>query len=113
MKRKLLCALLAALMLLAAGCSGGAKIVPIDTLSPAQTQANVYTPAPTQTAQVQADEPLVVARIEESGMSIGTRINPPPLTHSRLLPLLLSFLPCRHLSNVNAKFLPMVKEMSA
>ena len=77
MKRKLLCALLAALMLLAAGCSGGAKIVPIDTLSPAQTQANVYTPAPTQTAQVQADEPLVVARIEESGMSIGTRINPP------------------------------------
>ena len=77
MRRKLLCALLAALMLLVAGCSGGAKIVPIDTLSPAQTQANVYTPAPTQTPQAQADEPLVVARIEESGMSVGTRINPP------------------------------------
>lgn len=77
MKKRLFCALLAALLLLLAGCARGTKIVPIETLSPVQTQASIFTPAPTQTAQVQTDEPLVVARIEESGMSIGTRVNPP------------------------------------
>lgn len=82
MKKTVLCLLLAAVTLLTA-CSGGTRIVPIETLSPSQTQANVYSPMPTQTAVAETDAPLVVARIEESGMSIGTRINP-PMGYSRI-----------------------------
>ena len=55
MRKRLFCAVIAAVMVVLAGCAGGTKIVPIETLSPAQTQANVYTPAPTQTPQAQAE----------------------------------------------------------
>ena len=74
MKRAL--SLVLAVMLLLTGCASGPKIVPIESLSPAQTAANVYTPVPSQAA-TPTPAPIVVARIEESGMSIGTRINPP------------------------------------
>ena len=74
MKRALCLAL--AMVLLLTGCASGPKIVPIESLSPAQTAANVYTPVPSQEA-TPTPAPIVVARIEESGMSIGSRINPP------------------------------------
>lgn len=74
MKRALCIAL--AMLLLLTGCSSGTKIIPIESLSPRQTAANVYTPVPSQAA-TPTPAPIVVARIEESGMSIGSRINPP------------------------------------
>ena len=74
MKRALCLAL--AVMFLLTGCASGPKIVPIESLSPRQTAANVYTPVPSQEATA-TPAPIVVARIEESGMSIASRINPP------------------------------------
>ena len=65
-----------ATVVLVTGCSKGTKIVPIESLSPVQTAANVYTPAPSEAAKP-TPEPIVLPRIEEAGMSLGSRINPP------------------------------------
>ena len=66
------------LAILLSGCSSGVKIVPIESLSPTSTAANVYVPKESPAAEeTQVQTAPVVARIEDSGMTIGTRINPP------------------------------------
>ena len=70
----LLCAIL--LLSLTACRKSGARIVPIESLSPASTSAGLYTPAPTPKG-TPSPAPVVVARIEESGMTVSSRINPP------------------------------------
>lgn len=66
------------LAILLCGCSSGVKIVPIESLSPTSTAANVYVPKESPAAEeTQVQTAPVVARIEDSGMTIGTRINPP------------------------------------
>lgn len=82
MKKRALC-LMAALLLLLTGCARGPKIIPIESLSPVQTAANVYTPVPSQVNPTATPEPIVVPRIEESGMSLASRINP-PMGYSRI-----------------------------
>lgn len=65
-----------ALGLALTGCARGVEIVPIESLSPARTAANVYSAQPFATP-APADASPAVARIDAAGMTVGTRINPP------------------------------------
>ncbi len=77
MKQILSVVLCLVLTLMLTACSKGTStIVPIESLSPVSTSAGVYTPAPSPEV-TPTPLPVVVARIEESGMTIGSRINPP------------------------------------
>lgn len=65
-----------ALVLLLTGCSSGVKIVPIESLSPQRTAANVFSAEPMATPAPEASA-ATVQRLDESGMTIASRIGPP------------------------------------
>ena len=74
MKRVAILALALALAL--TGCSQGVQIVPIESLSPPSTAANVFSAQPFATP-APADSTPAQARIDPAGMTLETRINPP------------------------------------
>ncbi len=75
--KKALAVLALSLAMLMTACSSGVKIVPIESLSPRQTAANVFSQEPSATPSATEETPIVVARIDESGMTVSSRINPP------------------------------------
>jgi hypothetical protein len=75
--KKALVILVLTLTLALSACSDGVKIVPIESLSPRQTAANVFSQEPAATPSPTDEAPVVVARIDESGMTVSSRINPP------------------------------------
>lgn len=75
--KKTISILCLALLMLLTGCSNGIQIVPIASLSPTQTTANVYSQEPQETDTPQTTTPVVVERLDESGMTVSSRINPP------------------------------------
>ena len=74
MKRVVLLCL--ALSLALTGCAQGVEIVPIESLSPEKTAANLFSAQPFATPEPTDVSPSA-ARIDAAGMTVATRINPP------------------------------------